>query len=239
MMKLMIRPFVYLALALALLGVFVAGGEALARPLAEPTNQTVPTRTPRPTPVTPTAVPPTAVPPTAAPGQTPDTPPTAAPGQTPAPAPTAAPGQTPVAPSAPAGSLALTKTTGQLAIWPGMTATFTVTLRNSGAASVRQVVIEDTLPAGLEPGAVLAGAGAAWNGRVLRATAPVLAPGGVLRVVYTARVGATLAPDAVLVNRAVATAADGQQASASVALGQPPLELPTTGGDLGAVSRLR
>ena len=71
--------------------------------------------------------------------------------------------------------------------------------------------------------------GAAWNGRVLRVTVPVLAPGGVLRVVYTARVRADLAPAAVLVNRAVATAAGGLQAAALVVLGQPPLELPRTG----------
>lgn len=199
------RSLFYLALALALAGIFLIGGEAWARPVANMESQTVPTKTPRPT-----LTPPTAPSPTVPPGQTP------------------APGVTPVAPSG--GVLNLTMTTGQLAIWPGMTATFTVTATNSGSASLREVTIENALPQGLEPGVVVTGAGAAWNGRVLRASVPVLAPGGVFAVVYTARVRADIASDATLVNRAVATTADGQQVAASVVLGQPPLELPTTGG---------
>ncbi len=201
-----VRLTVYIALALALLGVFAAGGEVWARTMAKPLGQTVPTPTPKRT-YAPTVV----VSPTSPPAGTP------------------APGATP-APPAPGAALALTKTVDQLVTWPGMTATFTLTVANTGTASLRQVTVEDTLPDGLEPGAVLAGAGAAWSGRVLRATAPVLAPGGVLRIVYTARVRADVAPAVILVNRAVATTGDGQQAVALVVLGQPPLELPRTGG---------
>lgn len=200
MMKGQYRLVIYVALALALLGVFLAGGEAWARPMAKPLGQTVPTPTPVRT-YAPTVVAPTI----------------------------SIPAGTPAPPAA-ATTLALTKTTGQAVIWPGLTATFTLTLTNAGSASLRQVTLEDMLPDGLEPGAVLSGTGASWNGRMLRASAPVLAPGGVLRVVYTARVQADIAPDAVLVNRAVATASDGQQAVAFVVLGQPPLELPRTGG---------
>lgn len=212
-----VRLTIYVALALALAGVFLAGGEAWARTLARPLGQTVPS----PTPVR-TYAPTVVVPPTAAPAETP------APNATPAPAATSVPNATPV-PPAPGAALALAKTVDQPAIWPGMTATFALTLTNTGSASLRQVTVTDTLPEGLDPGAVLTGPGAAWNGRVLRVTVPVLAPGGVLRVVYTARVRADLAPAAVLVNRAVATAAGGLQAAALVVLGQPPLELPRTG----------
>lgn len=225
-MKGQARSLVYLALALALLGIFFAGGEAWARALPKPSGQTIPTPTPKGGGFTPTIVVPTVTP---EPGVT------TAPGQTPAPGITAAPGQTPLPgatlpPPAAGGTLALTKKADQSAVWPGMTATFTLTLANTGAASLRQVTIEDRLPAGLEPGAILAGPGAAWNGRVLRVSVPVLAPGGKLTVVYTARVRADIAPDAVLVNQAVASASGGQQAVAFVVLGQPPLELPPTGG---------
>ncbi len=205
-MKGRIRSLIYVVSALALLGAFLAGGEVWARPMAKPLGQTVPSPTPVRT-YAPTVIAP----------------------PTPAPAGTPVPGATP-APPAPGAALALSKTAAQPAIWPGMTVTFTLTLTNVGSTSLRQVTLEDTLPDGLEPGAVLAGAGAVWNGRVLRVVVPVLAPGGVLRVVYTARVLADIAPNAVLVNRAVAMAADGQQAVAFVVLGQPPLELPRTGG---------
>lgn len=215
-MKGQVRIGVYLIAAFALVGLFLAGGEAWARPPAKPLGQTVP----RPTPTLPFI--PTVV----------------VPSMTPAPGDTPAPDVTPTPPTV-GGVLELTKVADRTGIWPGMTVTFTVTLTNTGSASLRQVTIEDRLPEGLEASAILAGTDALWDGRVLRASALVLPPGGTLRIVYTARARADLAPGAALVNRAVATAADGQQAVAFVVLGQPPLELPRTGGTLALERGLR
>lgn len=222
-MKRNIRIYIYLALALALIGSFAVGGEVLARSAAIGPGQTVPSPTP-----TPTLAPPTVPAPPATP-MPPD------PSATPVPP---APTETPV-PGAQSGRLTLTITADQLAVLPGMTTTFTITVKNAGAASLRNLTLVNTLPDGLEPGRILVGPSAAWSGQTLRASAPVLAPGGALTFVYTARVRPDIAPKAVLMNQAVATSGDGQRATAFVALGQPPMELPITGGVIVTDSRSR
>jgi uncharacterized repeat protein (TIGR01451 family) len=180
--------------------------------------QTVPTRTPTPGAVLPTVRPPnvTAVPPTAGPGASPTSPLVVPPAGTPAPA---------------AGPLVLTKSADRRAAWPGATVTYTLVVRNSGAAALRQVSLEDALPRGLAPVAVLSG-GATWSGSTLRLTSATLAPGARLEVVYTARVTATEA-GTTIVNRARVSAAGVAPATATWTLALPPAELPATGDTPG------
>jgi len=227
-MKLTLRPIVYVLVALALFAVLIAGPSAWAASLGKYAGITVPTRTPtRPFTLTSTPEP--------------------TPGPTSAPAPTAAgPGPvipaptTPTAPTAPAASaaaLTLTKQASRQATWPGSTVGFTLTLTNTGASSARQIVLEDVLPPELDPGSAQ-GAGAAWDGRTLRASALVLPPGGRLVVIFTATVRADAAPgNAVIINRATAAAAGGLKAAAAAILALPPVELPPTGDELSAGPR--
>ncbi|MEJ5200470.1 MAG: hypothetical protein WHX53_16240, partial [Anaerolineae bacterium] len=178
-----------LAMAI-MLGTLIIGQTAWAIPDQIQDNQTVPTRTPRPpTAAPPTAVPPTAVPPTAAP-------PTAAP-------PTAVP-PTATAP-VPVVRLGLALTANPIQVWSGVTVVYTLTVTNLSAAAVRNVVLLDSLPAGLEPGAIVAGRGAAWEGATLRATMAELAAGAQAQVVFTARVAAGVPAGRVIVNRANAS----------------------------------
>ncbi len=243
-MKNKARLAIYLAIGLALVAVFVAAPGAWAEPLQNRLGQTVPTRTPTgaappPTAVvaTPrpgaTAVPPTDVPPPAAP------PPAAGVTATPPGDPAAA--TTPV-PAAAAGPLALVKTASQLHIWPGAQVVFTLTLTNTSAASVRQVRLEDALPAGLEPGTI-DGKEATWDGRTLRLERAVLPPAGRLTVVFAARVADDVPAGGVIVNQAVATAGaiarPTTRVTAAATLMLPPLELPPTGGDCGSSSSVR
>lgn len=219
-MKTNTRRIVYGLAALTLLGVLIAGPRAWAVPARDYLGQggTLPTRTPT-RPFVPTEVP--TVPPAPPKPRATEAPPAAPP----------APGETatlaPTAPSAPAAVLALSKTVDRLEAWPGATVRFTVTLANAGAGSARQVVIEDVLPMGLEPGQIIT-SGAAWAGRTLRARVPVLAPGGRIVVTFTALVRADAA-GVVIINRATATAAGGLNANASAVMGLPPVELPPTG----------
>jgi len=113
---------------------------------------------------------------------------------------------------------------------PGATVTFTLTVTNAGATALQDIVVEDVLPQGLEPGQVLSG-GATWDGRTLRLTAPSLASGARLTVVYTTRVSAS-DPGAAILTRVTATAAGGVSKTATLALGLPPSELPVTGGSV-------
>jgi uncharacterized repeat protein (TIGR01451 family) len=138
---------------------------------------------------------------------------------------------TPVAPVAGA-KLALEKRSDRDQVWPGLTVLYTLTLSNVGAASARQVAIEDPLPAGLEPGAIVAGSGAIWDQAILRARIPVLPPGGTYTVSFTARVAPDAGPGPVLLNRAGASAAGGLAARAASEVILPPVELPPVGGDL-------
>jgi len=130
-------------------------------------------------------------------------------------------------------SLALVKEVARLEAWPGAAVEYTLTLTNTGSASAREIVVEDTLPQGLDPG-VIQGTVATWDNRTLRARAPLLPPGGRLVVHYAAVVRPGVPSGEVLVNQARATAAAGLSASAAAVVAMPPAELPAVGGALGA-----
>jgi uncharacterized repeat protein (TIGR01451 family) len=232
------RLAISVAIGLALVAVFIAAPGAWAEPLQNRLGQTVPTRTP-----TGAAPPPTVVVATPRPGATAvpptDVPPPAGVTATPAGDPAAA---TTPAPAVAVGPLALVKTASQSHIWPGAQVMFTLTLINTSAASVRQVRLEDALPAGLEPGAI-EGKEATWDGRTLRIERAVLPPAGRLTVVFTARVADEVPAGGVIVNQAVATAGPAAQpssrATAAATLMLPPLELPPTGGDCSDSASVR
>lgn len=191
-----------------------------ATPGQDPVNQTVPTKTPIPQPVTPEPQPATPEPPPA----------TADPGAT-ATATTNAPASAATrAPATARSPLGLTLVADRQQVWPGASVTFTLTVTNLGRTPLQQVTVADTLAEGLEPGDVVNGK-AAWDGNTLRASALALAAGAKLVIVYTARVTAT-APGQAIVSRVTANAAGGAQATASLTLGLPPSELPATGGCL-------
>jgi len=109
---------------------------------------------------------------------------------------------------------------------------YTLTLTNTGSAPAREIVVEDTVPRGLDPGTIQ-GMAATWDNRTLRARAPLLPPGGRLVVHYTAVVQPGVSSGEVLVNQARATAAAGLSASAVAVVAMPPAELPAVGGTLG------
>lgn len=215
----------YLAVAGVLMILVVASPASWATATADDSQVTVPTRTPTPEPVTPTDVPPVEPPPA-----------------TVAPEPTAQPGATATAvagsgsgaartatPNAAClGPTALTLVSDQLAVAPGATVVFTATLTNTGRQPLQQLVLEDQLSDGLEPGKVLSGPGA-WQGRTLRVTDPVFGAGERVVVVYTASVAAQ--PGPVIQVRASATTAGCPARTATVALALPPSELPRTGGN--------
>lgn len=201
------RFLIYTTIGLALLGVALAVPAAWATPNQARPAQTVPTRTPVRTFV-----------PTIAPTEAPTLAPTT-------PEPGGQPGAT--ATEAPA-ALLLTKQADRTVVWPGLEVTFTLTLTNRGATSVRQVLIEDALPSELLPGTIQ-GAAAAWEGRTLRARTPVLPPGGRFTVTFTARVREDVQPGGAILNLAAATAAGANRAVAAVVLALPPAELPPTG----------
>lgn len=216
-MKRYFRLTAYVMAALALLGVTLIVPGAWAASSQRQPGQTVPSRTPtRPFVLT---VAPTEAPTTQPPATQP--PATAVPGATATPVPSPGATQAPVA-------LLLTKQADSIVVWPGLDVTFTLTLSNPGTSSVREVVVEDTLPAGLMPGDIQS-SGAAWDGRTLRARTPVLAPGGRFVVTFTAQVQRDLAPGGILVNQAAATATGGRRATAGLVLVLPPSELPPTG----------
>jgi uncharacterized repeat protein (TIGR01451 family) len=224
-MKSRARLVGYLLVALILLGLLIASPRARAVPGQTRAGQggTVPTLTPagrRPTEPKPADTPP----PTSE-----STPTVPAPSQTPAAALPATP--------APAATLILAKEVAREQVWPGATVQYTLTVSNPGGGSARQVVVSDTLPEGLEPGEVLSGTDAAWNGRTLRAEVPVLPPGGRLVMAFTAVVGADVAPGAVLTNEASASAAGNLRAVATIDVVLPPVELPPTGGSTCRDSR--
>jgi uncharacterized repeat protein (TIGR01451 family) len=149
--------------------------------------------------------------------------------------PTSTPGVTPALTSTPTPTVAavarlrLKKQALPDQVWPGATVKFTLVLSNSGSTSARQVVLEDVLPPSLQPGAILQGDGAAWDGRTLRALVVVLPPGGNYTTVFTAVVKPGLGSETRIVNEAVAVTA-GQTVRATAVLALPPLELPPVGG---------
>jgi uncharacterized repeat protein (TIGR01451 family) len=221
---------VYGLIIVALAGVALSGPAVWATPGQSPENQTVPKKTPEP--------PPRPDPTDSNPGEPPV--PSPEPGVTVEPGLTVVPTATvaPVVPIAPAGAaqLMLQKRADREQIWPGATVSFTLTLSNPGTKSVQQISIEDTLPAGLEPGAVLEGRDAGWDGRTLRAQVAVLPPGGEYTIVFTTQAGAAPGPQPELTNVAQASVSGGDIAVAQSILIWPPLELPPVGGgwaDLG------
>lgn len=237
-MKRNLRLAAYIGVGLALGVMMLALPAAWAAPSQRTHGQTVPTRGPTPTfavTFAPTEAPTAQPSATRPPAEQPTAPPaaTSAPGATAAPAATAAPsatattGATATAVLAPA-ALVLTKEADHTVVWPGLDVTFTLTLANRGASSVRDVVVEDALPAGLIPGSVQ-GSGAAWDGRTLRGRTTVLPPGGQLVITFTAQVRGDLAAGGIIVNQAAATATGSQRAVAGVVLVLPPAELPPTG----------
>lgn len=225
------RPILYGMFGAAVMLAALATPAAWATPGQSSLAQSIPTRTPTPLPIVPSEPPagtpaqPTAAVPTRAPGS---------PSATPMPAGTAqvpiAPAQTGAAGTSCPSTSSLTLVADRQAVWPGATVVFTATLANTGAQTLRNVVLEDRLAAGLEPVAVLQGGGS-WQGATLRVSTPALPAGQRLTVVYSARVVATNAGQAITA-RAAATSTGCQSKTASVTLGLPPSQLPATGSSL-------
>ncbi len=97
-------------------------------------------------------------------------------------------------------------------------------------------MLEDVLPAGLDPGTVQ-GTSAAWDGRTLRGLLSVLPPGGRWVVTFSAIVREDVAAGRLVVNSAQARAAGGLSARADAYLALPPAELPAVGGDADELGR--
>lgn len=209
----------YLLVPAVLAGLLVAIPQAWATFEQSQAAQTVPTRTPKPQ----------------APEPSDDEEPIEVPTQvpsTPVPTVSATSPPPPAASATPSAKLSLVKEVAPRQAWPGATLNYTLTLRNKGTGSARQVVVEDLLPEGLDPGAVAPGIDAAWDGRTLRARAPLLRPGSQLVIVFSAVIRTDAKPGSALVNKAVASAATGVRATASAFTMLPPAELPPTGGSV-------
>ncbi len=227
---------VYLLVMLALFAAGLVGPRAWAtsNPARPGQGISVPTVTPvrEWSPQPPTSVPPTDRPtdrPSSGNTMTPlpsgatPTPPARQLTSTPLPAGAATPGV-----NGSAAALSLVKTVDRLEIWPGATVWFTLTARNPGAASARQIVLEDVLPAELEPGTVQ-GTSAAWDGRTLRGRLAVLPPGGQWVVAFSAIVRQDVSAGNLVVNSAQIRAAGGLSAHADAYQALPPAELPQVG----------
>ena len=226
----------YLLAAVVLVGLMASGPQAWATPDQTSSAQmTVPTRTPKPPtpepqPSTATASPPNVPPPSTATPQptalavtgTPPLRPTASPV-----GPTLTPTATPI-PSA--AALGLTVQANPSRVWAGLPIEYTLTLVNRSANPVRNVSLLDALPAALEPGGIISGAGATWQDRTLRVQKDELKPGERLEIIFQAIVAANLAPGTTIANQVDASAAGGLQAKASAAVALPPAELPRVGG---------
>jgi len=147
------------------------------------------------------------------------------------------PTQSVAAPATPTTTahLALRKDVAPAVAWPGATLHYTLTLSNPGTASAQQIVVQDTLPAELAPGAIAPGNDARWEGSTLRAQAPILPPGSQLIIAYTAEVKANTPPGGIISNAADAAAAGSLRTAASTSVALPPAELPPTGGFLNGV----
>ena len=218
------RLGVYLLVLLALFGAGLMGPRVWATSSQARPGQGI--SVPTPTPVVEwSPEPPTAVPPK---NDKPDDPP---------PAPTA--GDTTATPASPTpipasatpvvAVLRLVKAVDRLETWPGATVVFTLTASNAGAASARQLVLADVLPAELDPG-VVQGTSAAWDGRTLRGRLPILPPGGRWVVTFSAIVREDARAGKLVVNSAQVSAAGGLNASGKAYLALPPVELPAVGG---------
>jgi uncharacterized repeat protein (TIGR01451 family) len=218
----------YLLAALALFGAVLVGPRAWATPSQARPGQGI--SVPTATPVVEWSPPPPDVPPTAPPSDD-DSDSAPPPDATPTPPAPLPPTPTPIpsASATPSAALALVKKAGRLEAWPGATVTFTLIVSNPGAASARQIVLEDVLPAELDPGTVQ-GTSAAWDGRTLRGRSSVLPPGGRWVVTFSAIVREDVTAGKLVVNNARASAAGGLNARANAYLALPPAELPAVGG---------
>jgi uncharacterized repeat protein (TIGR01451 family) len=234
----------YLLAAALLVGLMANGPQAWATPSQTSSQQTVPTRTPKPQP---TDRPPeaTSPPPTVPPPPTATARPTATPQPT-APAVTGTPPlratATPVGatltptmtPTASAAALSLTVQANPNRVWAGLPVEYTLTLVNRSANSVRNVSLLDLLPTALEPGGIISGAEANWQDRTLRVQKDELKPGERLEVIFQAIVAENLSPGSTIANQVDASAAGGLEAKASAAVLLPPAELPRVGGGADA-----
>ena len=230
----------YLLAAALLVGLMASGLQAWATPDQTSSQQTVPTRTPKPQP---TERPPEATsPPPAERPPEPTAPPPTVPPQPTAPAVTGTPALRPIAspiastltptvtPTPSAAALSLTVQANPSRVWAGLPVEYTLTLVNRSANPVRSVSLLDALPAALEPGGIISGAGANWQDRTLRIEKAELKPGERLEVIFQAIVAANLPPGTTITNQVDASAADGLEAKASAAVVLPPAELPRVGG---------
>ena len=129
-----------------------------------------------------------------------------------------------------AAALSLTVRANPSRVWAGMPVEYTLTLVNRSANPIRNVILLDTLPAALEPGGIISGAGANWQDRTLRVQKDELKPGERLEVIFQAIVAANLPPGTTVANQVDASAEGGLQAKASAAVVLPPAELPRVGG---------
>jgi uncharacterized repeat protein (TIGR01451 family) len=212
----------YILAAALLVGLMATGPQAWATPAQTSSQQTVPTRTPKPP-----APKEDQDPPTATPAITPTTVATASPTvrATGTPIPRATP--TPTATGVP---LSLTVRANPSRVWAGRPVEYTLTLVNRSANPVRNVSMLDALPAALEPGGIISGAGANWQDRTLRVQKDELKPGEQLEVIFQAIVAANLPPGTTITNQVDASAAGGLQAKANTTVVLPPAELPRVGG---------
>jgi uncharacterized repeat protein (TIGR01451 family) len=224
----------YLLAAAMLVGLMGNGPQAWATPGQASSQQTVPTRTPKPQltdrPPEATSSLPTVPPPSTATPQ-PTTPvATGTPPLRPTPTPFGATLTPTTTPTASAAALSLTIQANPSRVWSGMPVEYTLTLVNRSANSVRNISLLDALPAALEPGGIISGVGAIWQDRTLLVQKDELKPGEQLEVIFQAIVSASLPPGTAIINQADASAAGGLQAKASATAVLPPAELPRVGG---------
>ena len=219
-----VRFLGYLLVFSVLAALLVAIPSAWATPEQSRIAQTVPTRTSEPPPPPESNDEPQAT-------EQPTSLPTVLPGT---PVPTLS--VTTPATQAASAKLVLRKEVAPTAAWPGATLVYTLTLSNQGTVSAQQIVIQDTLPADLDPGAIAPGPDARWEGQTLQVQAPILLPGSQLIIAYTAEVRVDTRPGGVIRNRASASAAGNLRVAASSSVTFPPAELPTTGGSFNGIS---
>jgi uncharacterized repeat protein (TIGR01451 family) len=216
----------YLLAAVVLVELMASGPQAWATPDQTSSQQTVPTRTPKPP-----APKEDRDPPTATPAITPTTVATASPTAraTGTPIPRATP--TPTATGVP---LSLTVRANPSRVWAGLPVEYTLTLVNRSTNPVRNVLLLDALPVALEPGGIISGTGAAWQDRTLRIEKDELKPGELIEVVFQAIVADNVPPGTTIANQVDAVAEGGLQAKASAVVTLPPAELPRVGGSCDA-----
>lgn len=223
----------YLLVAALLVGLLTTGPQAWATPDQTSSQQTVPTRTPKPPDRE----------------QDPQDPPTATPADTPTPVPTASPTvratttRTPipratptitVTPTSSAAALGLTIRANSSRVWAGLPVEYKLTLVNRSTNPIRNVSLLAAMPPSLEPGGIISGAGANWQDRTLRVEKTELKPGEQVEVAFQAIVASNVPPGTAIVNQVDASAESGLQAKASATVLLPPAELPRVGGGADA-----